>query len=185
MVMMFFQVDSSPNWICLAEREIEDFEDSRRDADDNTEAAKVSLTVKEMDIYKVGEKYYFISGEDDIFLLHEDDEYSRKLSESEIEALSFRVSWVGPSVKTVFDDNDEKAVNALVNIIADYTAMVQEEKFHGFALASLVTHLRAYLYPHILAEQRDFYSSITLSGAQRGTGKYPIPMKKNNKGRCN
>ena len=84
------------------------------------------------------------------------------------------MSWVGPKVKTVFDDNDEKAVEALVNIIYDYTEMVEQEEFHGFAVASLVTHLRAYLYPYILAEQRDFYSSITLSGAKKGTGKEPI-----------
>ena len=80
------------------------------------------------------------------------------------------MSWAGPTVKTQFEDNDQKAVETLVDIIDDFSVMVKEEEFHGFALASLITHLRAYLYPLILEEQRDFYTSITLSGKQRGTG---------------
>lgn len=155
----------------LSEREIEDFEDKRADDNGAAEASKQCLTLSAMDVYKVEDKYYFISGEDSIFLLNYNGEYSKKLSDSEIDSLSFRVTWLGPKVSTQFEDNDAKAVEALVGIIADYTAMVKEQDFHGFAVASLVTHLRAYLYQHILAEHSDFYSSITLSGSQRGTGK--------------
>ena len=105
-------------------------------------------------------------------MLNENGKYSTKLSDSEIEALSYKVTWLGPKAKTVFEENDQKAVEALSSIIADYNAMVPQEEFHGFVIASLVTHLRAYLYQHILAEQKDFYSSITLSGQQVETGEF-------------
>ena len=43
---------------------------------------------------------------------------------------------------------------------------------HGFPLASLVSHLRAFLYEHILESQVQFYSSVVVSGEHHGTGEY-------------
>ena len=150
---------------------IQDFEDGRMDADSEDEV-KPCIQVKEMDIYEVNTKYYFIASESDIFLLNDNDRYSVKLSETEIEALDFSIVWLGPNRSTQFESNDEKAVIAVVKIIEDFNSMVESEEFHGFAVASIVTHLRAYLYEHILKEQRSFYTSIVLSGKERGTGMY-------------
>ena len=63
----------------LSEKEIEDFEDKRADDNGAAEAAKQCLTLSAMDVYKVEDKYYFISGEDSIFLLNYNGEYSKKL----------------------------------------------------------------------------------------------------------
>ena len=124
-----------------------------------------------MDVYKVGNKFYFICSDKDIYLLNEDEKYSTKLSEDEIDNLEFRFLWLGKNVKTKFQSNDKKAVAALIDIIEDFSKMVVKEEFHGFPLASEVCHLRAYLFEHILKEQRCFYTSITVSGEQRSTGK--------------
>ena len=158
-----------PDILCVSEEAIEAFEDTRReeDATDN----KICLEVAEMDVYKVKDRFYFIASDKDIFLLNEDDKYSTKLSDTEIEELDFSVMWLGGEVTTKFLADDAGAVRALVKIVDNYTSMVPNEKFHGVALASQVTHLRAYLYEHILKEQRCFYTAIILSGDQRGTGK--------------
>lgn len=166
----------------ILEGEIETFEASRgvggevpdeaADGADDEPVEKPCLTASAVDIYEVKKSYYFICGEKDIFLLNQCGKYSVKLSESEVEALDFTVVWLGGNTRTVFEANDQKALEALVDIIIDYTAMVKNKAFHGSSLASLVTHFRAYLYGHILKEQREFYTSITLSGDQRGTGKY-------------
>ena len=124
-----------------------------------------------MDVFKVKERFYFIASDKDIFLLNEDDKYSSKLSDAEIEELDFAVIWMGGEVSTEYEANDAEAVRALVKIVENFTSMVPDEKFHGFIVASEVTHLRAFLYEHILREQRCFYSAIILSGEQRGTGK--------------
>ena len=127
-----------------------------------------------MDIYKVGDRFYFICSDKDVFILNENYEYSRKLSEEEIDGLDFTIVWLGKAVKTQFESNDKKAASALTEIVENFSKMLQSDQFHGFPLASIVTHLRAFLYEHILAEQNCFYSTITLSGEQRGTGKVLI-----------
>ena len=71
--------------------------------------------------------------------------------------------------KEVFEASDKEAVNALVDVIATFN-LLQVEKYYGFPLGSLVAHLRAYLYEPILKEQFTFYTTITLSGEQHGTG---------------
>ena len=129
------------------------------------------LEVKEMDVYQMGDKYYFICGAKDIFLLNTNDRYSIKLSENDIEELDFKIVWLGKEVKTQFESDDKKATAAIVTMIEKFTSLVKNKKFHGFIIASIITHLRAYIYEHILKEHRDFYTSIAMSGEQRGTGK--------------
>ena len=73
-------------------------------------------------------------------------------------------------MKTQFESNDEKAMLALVNIIAEYSSLVKKEEYHGCSVACIVMHLRAYLYENILLEHCDFYTTMVLSGIQRGTG---------------
>ena len=170
----------------FSETEVELFEASRggnedddgAEGDDAAVAAKPCLRAQEIDVYKVNDRYYFICGEKEIFLLNECEQYSVKLSDDEIDALGFEVVWLGGNTKTVFEADDKKAVEAVVDIVVDYTSMVKNKEFHGFSIATLVTHFRAFLYGHIVEEQRDFYTSITLSGEQRGTGK-PIHFKLN------
>jgi hypothetical protein len=60
-------------------------------------------------------------------------------------------------------------VKALVDITGTFNEL-QSEAFYGFPLASMVAHLRAFLYEHLLEEQVQFYSSVILSGEQHGTG---------------
>jgi hypothetical protein len=156
-------------FILFAEDQIQAAEDAR--TEDDAIAAKSCLEVREMDVYSVKNKYYFICSEKDVFLLNDNDEYSKKLSESEIKELDFSIVWIGNKVTTEFESNDERAILALVKIIDDFSTMVKKEEFHGFALASIVSHLRGFLYEHILRVQLCFYTSITMSGEQRGTGK--------------
>ena len=139
-----------------------------------------------MDIYKIGNSYYFICSDKDVFLLNENDEYSRKLSADEIDSLDFTILWLGKTVKTKFESNDKKAALALTEIVDNFSKMLKNEQFHGFPLASIVSHLRAFLYEHILAEQNCFHTTITLSGEQRGTGKKLIsPGTRVGPGCCN
>lgn len=154
--------------IIIAEQQIEEAENSR--AANHGPDGKNCLEVNEVDVYKVGEKYYFIAGAKDVFILNEEDKYSSKLSENDIEDLDFCVVWLGQPVKTQFESNDEKAMLALVNIIAEYSSLVKKEEYHGCSVACIVMHLRAYLYEHILLEHCDFYTTMVLSGIQRGTG---------------
>lgn len=87
-----------------------------------------------------------------------------------MEELDFRIVWNGPKLKVKFESNDEKAVESLLKIINNINLMQSDERFHGFPLASIVTHLRAFLYEDILEVQRCFYSAITVSGDEKGTG---------------
>ena len=69
--------------IIIAEQQIEEAENSR--AANHGPDGKNCLEVNEVDVYKVGEKYYFIAGAKDVFILNEEDKYSSKLSENDIE----------------------------------------------------------------------------------------------------
>ena len=53
----------------------------------------------------------------------------------------------------------------------EFSSMVKRKEFHAFPLASHVSHARAFLYEHIVSEHSDFYTTIVMSGEQRGTGK--------------
>ena len=146
-------------------------EDARTAQGDDGSTAKTSIEVMERDIFKVRDKYYFICSDKEVFLLNENEEYSKKLSDEEINELDFIIVWLGNPVKTRFESNDKKAISALVKIVEDFSSMVKKEEFHGFAVASLVSHLRGFLYEHLVIEQTGFYTTIVLSGEQRGTGK--------------
>ena len=148
---------------------MEEAEDERVESD--AMDTKEMMQISEMDVYKIGSMYYLICSPSDIFILNDDDNYSRKLTIEEIEDLEVRLIWVGQPVKTKYESNDEKAASALIKIIDDFTKMVPKEEFHGFPLASIVSHLRAFLYEVILEEQKFFATTITLSGEQRSTGK--------------
>ena len=142
-------------------------EDER--GNDDTEE-KTNLDISAMDIYKIENDYYLICSESEIFILNQPNEYSRKLTNIKIENLPVRVIWVGNMPNQHFVSDDRKAIGALVSIIEDFNKMVPNPNFHGFVLESLVTHLRAFLYEQIIEEQRFFYSILTLSGDQHGTG---------------
>ena len=139
--------------------------------DESGEEVKQNLEVSKADIFKILDDYFFISSDSDIFILNKDDEYSRRLSSNEIENLPVRVIWVGPASQTRYVADDFNAVKALVKIVDKFNKMVPNPSFHGFVLTSLVTHLRALLYEQIIENQRFFYTILTLSGDQHGTGK--------------
>ena len=103
--------------------------------------------------------------------MNENGNYSEKLSAAQIEALDFKIVWLGNSPTTKYESNDKKAVLALTKILEDFSTIVKKPEFQGFPLASTVSHLRAFLYEQILAEQAAFYTSIVMSGEPRGTGK--------------
>ena len=139
---------------------------------DNWEEPKPSLEVTEIDIHKIEDNYYFVSSENDIFILNQPNEYSRKLTNDEINNLPVKVVWVRNVPGKIFVSDDEKAVDACLRIIENFNKMVPDPRFHGFVVASLVTHLRAFLYEQIIDEQRFFYTILTLSGDQHGTGNF-------------
>ena len=103
------------------------------------------------------------------FVLNDGDLYSRQLSTEEIDALDFGICWNGPKVKVKYESNDKEAVKVILKILSNIN-MLQDEEFYGFVLASIVSHLRGFLYVEILGVQRCFYTTIVVSGVQRGTG---------------
>ena len=60
----------------------------------------------------------------------------------------------------------------IAEILADFNSLQPNKMDHCFPLASLVSHLRAFLYEHILDSQFQFYSSVVVSGEHHGTGEY-------------
>ena len=78
--------------------------------------------------------------------------------------------WLGPKVKVQYESNDKMAVSAMLNIINNVNTIQPSPDFYGFPLGSLVSHLRGFLYEEILDEQKTFYTTITVSGDERGTG---------------
>ena len=124
----------------------------------------------QISVHKSGDQYYLICGAKVVFALDEGNAYSRNLSPDEIDNLKFSIMWLGPKVKVTYETSDKEAVSALLNIIKNINNIQPSHKFHGFPLGSIVAQLRAFLYEHILAEQKTFYTTITCSGEQRGTG---------------
>ena len=105
-----------------------------------------------------------------VFVLNSDGQYSKKLTSAEIEGLDFSIVWLGPQLKVQFEANDQKAVESVLSIVDNVNRLQPNDDFYGFPLASIVSHLRGFLYQEILDEQTCFYTTITVSGEQRGTG---------------
>ena len=68
--------------------------------------------------------------------------------------------------------DEDAAVTSVVDILKDFNMLQPDQDYHGFPLASLVSHLRAFLYEPILESQVQFYSSVVLSGEHHGTGNF-------------
>lgn len=134
------------------------------------EETKPNFEVSSVDIYEIEKTHYFICSESNIFILNQPNAYSRKLSNDEIDQLPVKIIWVGNMPDKNFVSDDKKAASALLKIIDNFNKMVPNPSFHGFVMGSLVTHLRAFLYEQIIEEQRFFYTILTLSGDQHGTG---------------
>ena len=144
--------------------------------DGEQEPVKPSFEFSEVSVHKSdGEgdgrkrKYYLICGERSIFILNEEDYYSRELTAQEIDDLNFSVTWNGPKPKVKYESNDEKAIESLLKIINNVN-LLQNKEYYGLILASMITHLRAFMYEDILDTQKGFITTITVSGEQRGTG---------------
>ena len=123
-----------------------------------------------MSVHQSGNKYFLICSDSVVFSLNDEDSYSSKLSADAIGSLDFSIVWLGPQLKFQYESDDEKAVSAVLNIINNVNLLQPSSEFHGFPLGSIVSHLRGFLYEEILEEQKTFYTTITVSGDQRGTG---------------
>ena len=155
------------NNFIFSEQEIESFEDDKDGGDE--EDVKPYIQFTETSVHNSGDKYFLICGDSVVFVLNDENDYSKKLTKEEIEALDFSIVWNGPKQKVQYEADDEKAVESIIKIITNVNQM-ETEDFYGFPLASIVSHLRAFLYLDILKEQHGFYTTITVSGEQRGTG---------------
>merc|ERR1719186_1311182 len=151
------------------EKEIEAFEDARVGAEDQVYKPNVEFT--ELSVHKSQDKFFLICSESVVFVLNSDGQYSKKLTSAEIEGLDFSIVWLGPQLKVQFEANDQKAVESVLSIVDNVNRLQPNDDFYGFPLASIVSHLRGFLYQEILDEQTCFYTTITVSGEQRGTGK--------------
>jgi hypothetical protein len=151
----------------ISEQEIEDFEDAQGGGGQGP--GKPYFEFKETSVHKFEDKYFLICGENLVFALNEGNNYSNQLTTQEMEALDFTIVWNGPKQKVQFESNDEKAVESILQIINNVNLM-QTEDYYGFPLASIISHLRAFLYQEILEVHTSFYTTITVSGDQKGTG---------------
>ena len=159
---------------------MEDFEDARGDIDgaaavgDQVEA-KPFIELQQNSVYKSGDKLFFVCSEKDVFILNDGSDYSRQLTDEEIEALNFKIVWNGPAAKVKFEANDKEAIEAILKILTNVNIMQPDEEYQSWIAASIISHLRGFLYEPILATQDCFYTTIVMSGDQRATGDYLWP----------
>ena len=94
-------------------------------------------------VEKVGGKYYFVGGPDQVHLLNheqkDDEEYSRRLSEAELSELPVEIVWTGNETKD-FSNQEEEAFSLLVSIIRNMNLM-QDTSFHSFPLGDYIDQL--------------------------------------------
>ena len=153
----------------ILDQEIEAFEDRRVGGEEETDS-KPSIDFKEVSVHKSGGKFYLICSESLVFLLNSDESYATELSAEAVEELDFSVVWLGPKLKVKYEADDKMAVSAILDLINNVNTIQPAPEFHGFPLASIVSHLRAFIYEEILDEQKCFYTTTVGSGEQRGTG---------------
>ena len=153
------------------EQQIEEFEDAREIAD---HSEKPIFEFSEIGTHNFGGKLYLVCSGKDVFLLNDGDVYAKQLSDEEIGELDFLIVWLGKSPICTYEANDKQAVVALLGIIETLDKLIPDEDFHSVSLASLVAHMRAFLYEDIVNEQKCFYTSVMMSGDQRGTGWFKV-----------
>ena len=151
----------------IAEQAIEDFEDARDGGGQNT--GKKIIEFKEVTVHSSDTRFFLICSDNYVFILNDGNDYARLMTAEEVDALDFIIVWNGPTPIVEFEANDKKAVETITRIITNIN-LLQPERFYGFPLASIISHLRAFLYPHILESHKSFYTTIVVSGEQRGTG---------------
>ena len=152
----------------VSEESVEAFEDARVGGVQVPE--KQFVEFREPSVHKSGGSLFFIGSESDVFILNDGGDYSRQLTSEEVSALEFSIVWIGPAQKVRFEADDLKAVDAILTIITNLNVM-QPEMFQAWTIASLISHFRAFLFELILESQTTFYTSVVLSGEQRGTGR--------------
>ena len=121
----------------LVEQAIEEYQNIKNgDAGQAGFVRKETREVSKPEIIKLGEKYFFIAGNNNIFHLNhvkaEDDKFARKLTKEEIDDLHVEIIWTG-SEQIMYEDDEKTAFTILCSIIEKMNHM-QDPQFYSFPL---------------------------------------------------
>ena len=118
----------------LIEQAIEEYQNSKEEGG----GGPVRKPVREYSapvIDKIGDRYYFIAGRDQVHLLNhekiEDQKFSRKLTEIDLEQMEVEIVWTGSTYEY---ENDEKEAFSLLCSIITKMNMMQDEEYHSVIL---------------------------------------------------
>ena len=119
----------------LIEQAIEVFQANNESAGDDS-AKKPLKEFSKPVVEKIGDRYFFIAGSDQIFHLNDqkndDEPFAIKLSREEVEELEVQIVWTGSS-QYEYDVDEKEAFDLLCSIIHKMNLM-QDEQFHSVIL---------------------------------------------------
>ena len=117
----------------LIEQAIEEYQENKT-SDQAATCGKPTKEFNTPETCKIGESYYFIAGSDEIYLLNhrktEDDKFSSKLSEADLEELEVEIIWTG-SKQFKYETDEKKAFTLWCSIIHKMN-LQQPEENHSF-----------------------------------------------------
>ena len=106
--------------------------------DPSTNSRKPIFEVKKPSVHKIMDKFYFIAGQAQVFLLShkraEGEAFAQKLSPDEINDLQMEPIYVGP-VTPEYKTDEKEALELLLKIIAKMNLM-QDPEFYSFPLGN-------------------------------------------------